>query len=153
MQVSQVEVKLSSQDVFSIINDIVKIKGLIIDELNIRENIEIKGCFKKIVSLGFKANVSIIGVSKNYLSLKLVNASLMSIGILAPFRKLALKIGLKGFKEQGIIVKGDEIIIDIDKILEKIPFLNFDIYGIWIENRNIKVDVRSINVALNQLSK
>ncbi|MPQ44040.1 YkvA family protein [Clostridium tarantellae] len=151
MKVSQVEIKLSSEDLLSIINDVVKINGLIINELNINKDIEIRGVFKKVLSLGFKVNTRIIGVYENKLTLKLISASLMSIGILKFLRKLALKIALKGFKEQGIMVKSDEIIIDIDKILNKVPFLNFNIYGVWVNNGDIKVDLRNINFSLNNM--
>lgn len=127
MQISNIDVKLSSDDLMSFINDFVKIEGLEIKSLIINNTIEVEGVFKKVLALGFKGTVEILGLENDNLAIRFSKAKLMSVGILKPFRKIGLKIALKGFKKQGILVKEDKILIDYKKILGKIPFLNLNL--------------------------
>ena len=153
MKVSQVDVILTSEDIMSIIHEFVKVEGLEITELNIDKHIEVKGVFKRVVALGFKASAQIKGVENDRVTIKFSNASLMSIGILRPFRKLALKIGLKGFKDQGILVSGDEIIIDIDTILKKVPFINLKLNDAKIIDTTVKVTVNEVDFSLSKFQE
>ena len=153
MKVSAVNVELKSNDILSMIEEFVKVEGLSITKLDIDNGLSVNGEFKKGLAIGFKATCTIIGVENNKLKIKLFSASLMSLGIIKPFRKLALKIGLKGFKEQGITVNGDEIIIDINKILEKVPFVNLKLDKVYIEDKTIKVNVKEIDFSLSKMSE
>ena len=49
----------------------------------------------------------------------------MKIGILKVFRKMALKIALKGFKEKGIEIVEDKIKIDIKKDYKRYEIYKF----------------------------
>lgn len=153
MKVSEVGVSLKAQDILSIINDFVKVEGLTITKLEIGDELSVEGVFEKVVSLGFKAKVKIIGVSDNKLRLNIASASLMSVGILKPFRKLGLKIGLKGFKDQGILVSGDEIIIDINTILNKFPFISLNLSNVWIEKEAIHASVKEIDFSFSKFNE
>lgn len=153
MRVSQVDVMLTSEDIMSIIHDFVKVEGLEITELNIDKQLQVQGVFKKLVALGFKASAEITGVENNKVIIKFCNASLMSVGILRPFRKLALKIGLKGFKEQGILVSGDEIIIDIDVILKKVPFINLKLQHAKVDNNVVRATVQEIDFSFSKFQE
>ncbi|WP_243109612.1 hypothetical protein [Clostridium perfringens] len=51
MQISNVDIKLNSDDLMSFINDFVKIKGLEIKSLKINNSIEVEGVFKKVLAL------------------------------------------------------------------------------------------------------
>lgn len=152
MNISKVSITLTSEDVLSIINDFIKVNGLTINDVKINESLEIQGEFRKVLSLGFKISAELIGITDNKLRIKLIKANLMSIGILKPFRKLALKIGLKGFKEQGILVSGDEIIIDMNIILKKIPFINLSLDKIEIKDNRINTEINSIDISLNKIN-
>lgn len=153
MRVSAVNVELKSNDILSMIEEFVKVEGLSITKLDIKKGLTVNGEFKKGLAVGFKATCTIAGVSENKLRIKLFSASLMSLGIIKPFRKLALKVGLKGFKEQGITVKDDEIIIDINKILEKVPFVDLTLDSVYIEDETIKVNVKEINFSLSKMQE
>lgn len=153
MKVSAVNVELKSNDILSMIEEFVKVEGLSITKLEIDKGLSVNGEFKKGLAIGFKATCTITGVEDNKLKIKLFSASLMSLGIIKPFRKLALKVGLKGFKEQGITVNGDEIIIDINKILEKVPFVSLQLDKAYIEDKTIKVNVKEIDFSLSKMAE
>lgn len=153
MRVSAVNIELKSNDILSMIEEFVKVDGLSITSIDINKGLTVKGEFRKGLAIGFKATCTITGVEDNKLRIKLFSASLMSLGIIKPFRKLGLKIGLKGFKEQGISVSGDEIIIDINKILENVPFVNLNLDKVCVEDQTIKVNVKEINFSLSKMQE
>ena len=153
MQISKVQVDLNAEDLKSFINDFVKIKGLDINTLKINEGIEVEGVFKKVLSLGFKARIDILGIEGENLVLEFSKAKLMSVGILKPFRKIGLKIALKGFKNQGILVKEDKILISYKKILEKIPFLRLNFESLEIKENLLHISLEKIDLELSKLKE
>lgn len=151
MRISEVVTSLSGEDILSIINDFIKIDGLNLTKVNIMQGIELEGEFKKIVSLGFNMRVEVVDVRENKLTIRIVQASLMSLGIFKPFRKLALRIALKGFKDKGVFVESDKVIIDINKVLKPIPFLKLNLNTAWVEGDMVKVRAESINISISNI--
>ncbi|MGL5822810.1 MAG: YkvA family protein [Sarcina sp.] len=152
MNISEVSTKLSGSDIKSIINDFVKVEGLTISSVDIVDNsLRVKGAFKKILSLGFSATVDITGVEDNYLTIRLKKVSLMKIGILKAFRKIALKFALKGFKERGITLASDKITINISKILEEVKVISFNLTNANISDGTINVTVNDIDILLGDM--
>jgi uncharacterized membrane protein YkvA (DUF1232 family) len=150
VRVSQVEAALSSEDILSIIRDFVKIEGLNIDEINIGNEIEIKGTFKKFITIAFNLKAKLEKVESNNLYLKVKSIKLFKLGLLKPIKKLGMKMVLKEFKEQGIEVNGEDIIIKVNTILKSIPFISLDIKALSIEAGIIKVRVENIDFSLTK---
>lgn len=153
MQISNIDIKLSADDLMSFINDFVKIEGLEIKSLKINNKIEVEGVFKKILALGFKATIDVLGLEGDNLIIEFSKAKLMSVGILKPFRKIGLKIALKGFKSQGILVKQDKILISYKTILGKIPFLNLNFKELRIQENTLNVNLEKVDVQLSRLKE
>lgn len=153
MQISNIDIKLSADDLMSFINDFVKIEGLEIKSLKINNKIEVEGVFKKILALGFKATIDVLGLEGDNLIIEFSKAKLMSVGILKPFRKIGLKIALKGFKNQGILVKQDKILISYKTILGKIPFLNLNFKELRIQENTLNVNLEKVDVQLSRLKE
>ena len=152
MYISEISTKLSGKDIKSIINDFVKVEGLTIKEVVIKDNdIKVVGAFKKILSLGFSASVDIVEVENNYLTIRLKKVSLMKIGIMKAFRKIGLKLALKGFKERGINLESDKIIVNISKILEDVKIVDFKLNSATIKDGFLKVDVKDIDLLLGDM--
>lgn len=153
MNISQIAVSLSADDIKSMVNDFMKIEGLNLNEIIFEGNsLKVAGSFKKVISLGFSASVEIVGVENNILTLGFKKASFMKIGILKVFRKIALKIALKGFKEKGIEIVEDKIKIDIKKILKDMKFINLDLTEARVANGKLDVAVSNINVNLPEMA-
>lgn len=150
MNISRVNIDLSGEDIKSIINDFVKVQGLTITNIKVVDNnLVVEGSFKKILSLGFKAQVQITKVENNIITIKLKKVSLMKIGILKVFRKIALKMALKGFKERGILLSSDEININISTILNGISLINFILADAKIEKGFVSLTVEEIDLLLS----
>lgn len=153
MNISQIAVSLSADDIKSMVNDFMKIEGLNLNEIIFEGNsLKVAGSFKKVISLGFSASVEVVGVENNILTLGFKKASFMKIGILKVFRKIALKIALKGFKEKGIEIVEDKIKIDIKKILKDMKFINLDLTEARVANGKLDVAVSNINVNLPEMA-
>ena len=152
MYISEVNTKLSGKDIKSIINDFVKVEGLTIKDIVIEgNNIKVVGAFKKILSLGFSATVDIVGVDDNNLTIRLKKVSLMKIGVMKAFRKIGLKLALKGFKERGILLASDKITIDISKILEEVKIIKFNLASAIVANDFLEVKVQEIDLLLGDM--
>ncbi|MGL5577190.1 MAG: YkvA family protein [Sarcina sp.] len=152
MYISEVNTKLSGRDIKSIINDFVKVEGLTIKDVLIENgDIKVIGSFKKILSLGFSASVDIISVEDNYLTVRLRKVSLMKVGIMKAFRKIGLKLALKGFKERGINLASDKITINISKILEEVKIVNFNLDSATVSDEFLQVNVRDIDLLLGDM--
>ncbi|WP_055070872.1 YkvA family protein [Clostridium massiliamazoniense] len=153
MNISQITVSLSADDIKSMVNDFMKIEGLNLNEIIFEGNsLKVAGSFKKVISLGFSASVEVVGVENNILTLGFKKASFMKIGILKVFRKIALKIALKGFKEKGIEIVEDKIKIDIKKIIKDMKFINLDLTEARVANGKLDVAVSNINVNLPEMA-
>lgn len=153
MNISQITVSLSADDIKSMVNDFMKIEGLNLNEIIFEGNsLKVAGSFKKVISLGFSASVEVVGVENNILTLGFKKASFMKIGILKVFRKIALKIALKGFKEKGIEIVEDKIKIDIKKIIKDMKFINLDLTEARVANGKLDVAVSNINVNLPEIA-
>ncbi len=153
MNISQIAVSLSADDIKSMVNDFMKIEGLNLNEIIFEGNsLKVAGSFKKVISLGFSASVEVVGVENNILTLGFKKASFMKIGILKVFRKMALKIALKGFKEKGIEIVEDKIKIDIKKIIKDMKFINLDLTEARVANGKLDVAVSNINVNLPEMA-
>lgn len=149
MNISEVTTILSPNDIKSIINDFIKVEGLKLTDILIKnDEIKVVGSFKKGLALGFKASVTVIGVEDNKLTIRLKRVSLMKIGILKPFRRIALKLALKGFKERGILLSSDKITIDISKILEAVKLIKLNLTHASIENDHLNVTAREIDLLI-----
>ncbi|MGL5615770.1 MAG: YkvA family protein [Sarcina sp.] len=154
MNISQLAISLTGEDVKSMINDFVKVEGLTLNTMSFEEEtLKVTGSFKKFVSLGFSATVEIASIENNILKVNLKKAALMNIGILKFVRKLALKIALKGVKEQGISLSEDNIEIDINKILGNIKFITLKAKEAKIVDNKLDVLVEDININLPEMMK
>ncbi|SHI61700.1 Uncharacterized membrane protein YkvA, DUF1232 family [Clostridium cavendishii DSM 21758] len=153
MRVSNVEAVLSGQDILSIINDFVKVDGLNLKEVNIKEEIEIEGNFKKIIKFKFKLNVSIIKIIENNIYLSLNKVKIFKLGIFKKIKNIVLKKVVNNFKEYGISVEKEIIIVNLNKILGTLPFINFNLNNLYIEQENIKVNFSDINFYLNKINE
>ena len=153
MKVSEVSAKLNGQDITSIINDFVKVKGLNIEDVKISEELVLEGKFKTIITIPFRVSVEIVGVQANKLTVRLKGLKIMKIRIFKFIRNLALKLALKEIRDKGIIPKGDCIEIGLNKILNPIPFLNLNLSSIGLKEGFLQATVSEIDFELSKLGE
>lgn len=150
MNISEVNVKLTGNDLISIVNEFVKVEGLTLDNITIDNNeITLDGSFKKVVTLNFKLAAEIVGCSNNKVTAKITKVKLLKVGILKIVRRFALRQISKIFSEKGINSEKDKVIIDLDKIIADIPFVDFKVTELVVKDSVIWTSVNDINISLS----
>lgn len=148
MKISGVQAQLVGSDILSIINEFVKVEGLELKEAIIDNAINIKGTFKKGVSIDFAGQLTIEKVENSIVTAKFSKLKLMKLGFFRPIRSLALKIGLGQLKISGIDATKDSVIIDIKKLLKDIPYVDIDLKALYIKGQALHAEVENINISL-----
>lgn len=148
MKISGVQAQLVGSDILSIINEFVKVEGLELKEAIIDNAINIKGTFKKGVSIDFSGQLTIEKVENSIITAKFSKLKLMKLGFFRPIRSLALKIGLGQLKISGIDATKDRVIIDIKKLLKDIPYVDIDLKALYIKGQALHAEVENINISL-----
>ncbi|MFR2301454.1 MAG: YkvA family protein [Clostridium paraputrificum] len=148
MKISGVQAQLVGSDILSIINEFVKVEGLELKEAIIDNAINIKGTFKKGVSIDFAGQLTIEKVENSIVTAKFSKLKLMKLGFFRPIRSLALKIGLGQLKISGIDATKDRVIIDIKKLLKDIPYVDIDLKALYIKGQVLHAEVENINISL-----
>lgn len=148
MKISGVQAQLVGSDILSIINEFVKVDGLELKEVTIDNAINIKGTFKKGVSIDFSGQLTIEKVENSIVTAKFSKLKLMKLWFFRPIRSLALKIGLGQLKISGIDATKDRVIIDIKKLLKDIPYVDIDLKALYIKGQALHAEVENINISL-----
>ncbi len=148
MKISGVQAQLVGSDILSIINEFVKVEGLELKEAIIDNAINIKGTFKKGVSIDFAGQLTIEKVENSIVTAKFSKLKLMKLGFFRPIRSLALKVGLGQLKISGIDATKDRVIIDIKKLLKDIPYVDIDLKALYIKGQALHAEVENINISL-----
>ena len=148
MKISGVQAQLIGSDILSIINEFVKVDGLELKEVIIDNTINIKGTFKKGVSIDFAGQLTIEKVENSIVTAKFSKLKLMKLGFFRPIRSLALKIGLGQLKIIGIDATKDRVILDIKKLLKDIPYVDIDLKALYIKGQALHAEVENINISL-----
>jgi len=141
MKVSAVKVMLTEKDILDIIEEFIKVEGLVINNLDIKELITVSGSYKKGVAVPFKAQVGIGSIQGNIVHVKIMNVNIAKLGILKGIKNFALKSFLKDFSDNGISVNKDTVIVDLNEIIKVVPAVNFKLRGITIINGGIEAEV------------
>lgn len=144
MKVSAVKALITKEDIFGVIDEYVDIEGLTIKDIIINDIITISGSYKKGIEVPFKAEVGLGNIHENKVNLKLFNVSVAKLGILKGVKNFALKKVLKDFSENGIIVDGDTITVDLNLISKIVPFVYFNLKSINILKDAIEVEVEDV---------
>lgn len=150
MNISEVKVKLTGNDLISIINEFVKVEGLTLSDITIDDNgITLDGSFKKGFTLNFQLGVEVIGCTENKVSARISKVKVLNIGMFKILRSFALRQLAKAFSEKGIDSEKDKILIDLDKIIDGIPFVNLKVNELFIKGSELCTSINDINISLS----
>lgn len=149
MNISEVKVKLLGSDILSIINEFVKVEGLTLKNIDINEGITLVGSFKKGFTLNFELNVEIIACKENKIIARIAKVKILNIGMFRMIRSFALKQLAKAFREKGIDSEKDKVIIDMDRIIGEIPFVDLKINEIYLKDSELWTSVSDLNISLS----
>ena len=133
MKISRVQAQLTGEDILSIINEFVNVKGLRVDKISIDKEIIIKGNFTHGISLDFEGALSLEGVKDGKIYGRFSRLNLMKLGAFRMIRSFALKKALKFLEGNGVEANKDSLIVDLNKILAENPFVSLDLSGAYIK--------------------
>ena len=137
MDISKVQAVLSEEDLLSIINEFVDLKGLNIEYIKINNEIEIKGSYKLGIKFNFEGAIIIEKVQDNKIYCKFSKMKLFKLGFFRPFRSLVLKKSFENINIDGFSSEKDVLIIDIKKVLYKIPFVDVDVSNVYVKENKV----------------
>lgn len=148
MNISGVKVRLTGQDVLSIINEFVNIDGLNLDKIIIEDGITVEGSFHKGITINFSVKAEIIKCENNKIFIKLAKVKILKLGILRILRSFALKQLSKICKQFGITNEKEIAIIDINKVLKDVPYVNINVDDIYIKKNEIHAEVKNVELSI-----
>lgn len=148
MNISEAKVKLSGSDILSIINEFVKVDGLQLKSVIIADGITLKGTFKKGISVDFEIKAEILECKGNKIFVKISKVKVLKLGIFRIIRSFILKKLSKMFKEYGIENNKDIAIININKILSTVPYVDFELDEIYMRGSEAWVEVSNIEISI-----
>lgn len=151
MNISKVCVNLEGKDILSIINDFVHIKGLTLNEVIINNELLIKGNFTKGIKINFEVVIDSLGVENGKIVGKFSRFKVYKLGVFRIFRSLTLKTLLKTIGNIGIEADKDRLKVDLDKILENIPFIKLVVEGAYINENIIVATVSNISIDMGKI--
>lgn len=148
MNISDVQAQLTGEDILSLINEFVDVEGLELKEVIIDNQISLKGSFTKGLAIDFEGSLDIEGVREGKIYGRFTRLKVMKLGFFRQIRSFALKTAFKQLPIKGIESNKDEIIIDINKILNPISFIKFNIKNVFIKRNSLNVEFENINISL-----
>lgn len=156
MRISSVNIVLSSEDLLSILKDLVgeflPNKGLNIDAVLLNEDIIIKASYNGKIKMSFVVVLQVCSVVNNMIKLQIKEVKLGKFKVFNFLKNFGIKKAMSSLKEYGIFVDKDFVVVAMDKLEEHIPGANFNILSISVE-KNIKVELESLNINLKELLK
>lgn len=151
MNISKVCVNLEGKDILSIINDFMHVKGLTLNEVIINNEVLIRGSFIKGIKINFEVAIDSLGVEDGKIVGKFSRFKVYKLGIFKVFRSLTLKAFLKAIGDIGIEANEDRLKVDLDKILENVPFIKLMIEEAYIKDNTIVASVCNISINVGKI--
>ena len=148
MNISEVKVKLTADDIMSIINEFVKVEGLDIQSIAIEDGITLKGSFKKLVTLKFEVKAEVLKCDNNKIYVKLAKVKMLNLKIIRIFRSFILKQLSKICSEYGITNEKEVAVISVDKALKDVPYVNLKVNDVYTLKNEIFAEVNNIEVSI-----
>lgn len=148
MNISNINVGLTGEDLLSIYNDFVSIKELSIENIEIKEDIRIVGSFTKGIVIKFECRFKLNSMENGLINGEVTGFKILNIGIASFLRKIALKFALKSLSDMGISYDNGKVIIQYKYLLKDITYVDFDIHSIYCAYGVLNVELKNINLSL-----
>ena len=148
MNISNINVRLTGENLLSIYNDFVSIKELNIDSIEIKEDIKIVGSFIKVIVIRYECQVRLTSMENGLIKGEVTGFKILNIKIASFLRKIALKFALKSLKDMGISYDSGKVIIQYKYLLKDVPYVDFDIHSISCSFGALNVELKNIQVSL-----
>lgn len=149
MRVSAIHVDVTEKDLLGIIievlDEFVKVDGLLIKTLTIKDNVEVTGEFKKGITFKFKVILRVLGVQENSISLSIEKLKVLGLPLMKGIVNSVLKVALKSFDGIGIKIQNGILSVDMNLLSPLIPFVDFKVKAIELLEGGISIEVVELN--------
>ncbi|AWZ49240.1 hypothetical protein C3495_10625 [Clostridiaceae bacterium 14S0207] len=154
MNISEATIKVTSEDLISIIQEVIllaKIKGLEISSTVFDEGmLVLKGTYKFKIKIPFEIKLRFIYLEDNLLKLKIEKISIAKLGIFSFIKKFALKKALKDFMVIGIITYKDQVCIELNTLFTIIPYVTLQLNEINVSDEDIFIKIKEISFNMDK---
>lgn len=154
MNISNVDIKVTREDLSSIINDIIdfaKLEDLEISSIDFKEGqLVLTGTYNFKIRIPFQLNLTFMYVKDNFLKLKISKFKVAKIGIASFIKKIALKKALSDFMVIGIISHDDEICIELDTIFTIVPYVTLELHDVSVHDDFITLAAENVQFSMNK---
>ncbi|WP_326513113.1 YkvA family protein [Clostridium intestinale] len=151
MNISEVKVKLTKEDLLDLLREVIDLKGLIINSIELDNKIGIKGTYKKLFNIKFSIFFNIVEVRGQDLVIKLSELKALGIPAIKPIRKLILRKILTDFKKLGIEVENDTVIIHLNELIKDFKFLRLGSLNIVQDKDSLTVNLYNSKIEVKKL--
>ncbi|QLY81071.1 YkvA family protein [Clostridium intestinale] len=151
MNISEVKVKLTKEDLLDLLREVIDLKGLIINSIELDNKIGIKGTYKKLFNIKFSIFFNIVEVRNQDLVIKLSELKALGIPAIKPIRKLILRKILTDFKKLGIEVENDTVIIHLNELIKDFKFLRLGSLNIVQDKDSLTVNLYNSKIEVKKL--
>lgn len=149
MRVSAIHVDITEKDLLGIMTEVVeefvKVDGLSIKTLSIKDNIEVTGEYKKGITLKFMVVLRVLGVQENSISLSIEKVKVLGLPLMKGIVNSVLKLVLKSFDKIGIKAQNGILSVDMNLLSPLIPFVDFKVKAIELLEGGISIEVVELN--------
>lgn len=154
MNISEATIKVTSEDLISIIQDVIllaKIKGLEISFTTFNKGmLVLKGTYKFKIKIPFEIKLRFIYLEDNLLKLKIEKISIAKLGIFSFIKKFALKKALKDFMVIGIITYKDQVCIELNTLFTIIPYVTLQLNEINVNDDDIFIKIKGLSFNMDK---
>lgn len=148
MNISNVKVALTGSDLLSMLNEFVKVEGLNLEKVEIKDEIRLYGSFTKGITINFMVGVKVSRVENGIIHGEVTAVKVAKLSIFSLVRKAALKFALKALEDMGITYNKGKVVINIKRILKDIPYIDLNIADIYFAKELLNVEVSDINISI-----
>lgn len=150
MNISDIRVRLTESDLLGMIVENIKVQGLRIEKIEIKELIKIEGYYTKGLKIGFSASLGFGSVKNNILKLRLFNIRVAKIPVWSKIVNFALKKSLKNFENMGISIEKGTIYLNFALLSKYIPAVTFTIKHITLFKGELEVELENLIYSQNK---
>lgn len=132
--------QLSAEEIKMLINSRVKDKGIEVCNIVIGKTINFKGRITGKLNSDFNGEIGIVGVKDYKLTIKLCHLRIEKLGILNGSTRIFIKGLLSKLGKDNVIMKGDNIILNIKEIQRGIKKFEIEVDNVYIKDRLLNIE-------------
>lgn len=141
-------VKVTGNDIKSIIEEFINVEGLNISSINIGNGIELVGSFENKIKINFYLKLLVEGCCDNKINLRIIKFKILNVAVFRLLRSFLLNKISSLLSEYGISSHKDMVTINLKKCLKNVPYIDLDIDEVYIRGNELCIDASNINISI-----